>query len=69
MRRVVAADGIVALSTRALRHHDLLAQQHTALAATCREQVLLQGSFDGLDEYGTGGSIHDDLAYCTPSVG
>ena len=65
---MVAADCIVALSTRTLRHHDLLAQQRTALAATCREQVLLQGSLDGLDEYGTGGSIHYDPAHRTPSV-
>src|SRR5262249_48066188 len=33
-----------------------------------REQVQLQGSLDGLDEYGTGGSIHYDPAHRTPSV-
>ena len=65
---MIAVACIVTLSTRALRHHDLLVQQHTSLAATCREQVLLQGSLDGLDEYGTGGFIHFDLAHRTLSV-
>src|SRR5262245_65013761 len=59
---------IVPLSARALRHHYLLAQEHTSLTETHIERILLKGSLDGLDGQCIGGSVQHDLAHRTPDA-
>jgi hypothetical protein len=51
-----------------LRHHDLLAEQHTPASETQRERVVLQGSLDGLDGRDTWGAVQHNLAHDTPGV-